>query len=139
MAGGSFEFEVRPRVLSGYADVLRGCAAELGVVGEAAAGVTVERRWFGRLPQAGLLSDRYEAHRGGVIAEVGELSEWLAEAGAGLRDSAGRYSAADRVVTEVAEGVAADVAEGLPASGRSGEVVEDASHGGGCGGGGASG
>lgn len=103
MAGDSFEFEVRPRVLDDYAEVLRGCAADLDVVGAAVAGVRVERRWFGELPESRFLSDRYQAHREDVIAEVRELSDWLAEVGRGLGDSAERYSAADRVVADVAE------------------------------------
>lgn len=117
MAGGSFEFEVRPRVLSRYAEVLRGCAAELGVVDAAVAGVTVERRWFGELPESRFLSDRYQARRGDVLAEVRELCDWLAEVGRGLGDSAERYSAADRVV--------ADVAEEVGGGGRGGQTADD--------------
>ena len=130
MAGGSFDFEVRPRVLSGYAEVLRGCAAELDVVGAAVTGVTVERRWFGHLPESRFLSDRYQTHRGDVLAEVRELCDWLAEVGRGLGDSAERYSAADRVVADAAEDVGGGGPAGRRGGGRGSETVDDSREGG---------
>jgi hypothetical protein len=92
MTGPGFAFEVRPQLLAGYGETLRARAADLAAVGAAVAAVRVEREWFGRLPAAGLLAERYAAHRDAELAEAGALAAWLAEAGAGLTDSAGRYS-----------------------------------------------
>lgn len=119
-AGSQFGFEVRPPVLVAYADSLHARVAELATVGEAAAAVRVERGWFGKLPQSGFLADRYAAHQEGVIAEVGELAGWLAAATRGLAESAGRYSAADRVVAGVAGAVKTALGVGIeiPGSGE---------------------
>ena len=113
MTGPGFAFEVRPQLLAGYAETLHARAGDLAAVGAAVAAVRVEREWFGRLPAAGLLAERYAAHRDAELAEVGALAAWLAEAGAGLTDSAGRYSAADRVVAGVADAVAAGLGVGI--------------------------
>jgi hypothetical protein len=98
-------FEVRPPALTEYAESLHARAAELASVGEAVAAVRVEDRWFGRLPQSGLLADRYAAHHQEVLAEAAELTAWLAAATLGLAEYAARYSSADRVVAGAAEAV----------------------------------
>jgi hypothetical protein len=108
MSGPEFAFEVRPRSLAAYTESLHACAADLTAVGEAVAAVRVEREWFGKLPQSGFLADRYAAHKEQVLAQVRELSAWFAAARLGLAESAERYSAADRVVAELAEDVRAD-------------------------------
>jgi hypothetical protein len=108
MSGPEFAFEVRPRSLAAYTESLHACAADLTAVGKAVAAVRVEREWFGRLPQSGFLADHYAAHKEGILAQVGELSAWFAAARLGLAESAERYSAADRVVAELAEDVRAD-------------------------------
>ena len=120
MTGPEFAFEVRPRVLTAYAESLHARAADLAAVGEAVAAVPVERDWFGRLPQSGFLADRYAAHQRGVLAEAGELAAWLAAAGLGLAESAGRYSAADRGVAGVAGSVAAALEVGIEIPGDGG-------------------
>src|ERR1700759_250150 len=83
MTGPEFAFEVRPQVLAAYAESLRPRAADLASAGEAVAEVRVERDWFGKLPQAGFLADRYAAHQRGVLAEAGGLAAWVAAAPAG--------------------------------------------------------
>jgi hypothetical protein len=113
MSGPEFAFEVRPRTLAAYAESLQACAADLATVAEAVAAVRVEREWFGRLPQAGFLADRYAIHRDKVLGQVGELSAWLTAAGLGLAESADRYSAADRVVAGAAGDVAAALRVGI--------------------------
>jgi len=113
MTGPGFAFEVRPPLLTAYAESLHARTAELAAVGEAVAAVRVERGWFGKLPQSGFLADRYRAHREGVLAEVAELAVWLAAATRGLAESAGRYSAADRVVAGVAGAVEAALGVGI--------------------------
>jgi hypothetical protein len=134
MTGPEFAFEVRPQVLAGYAESLRARAADLASAGEAVAAVRVERGWFGKLPQAGFLADRYAAHQREVLAEAGELVAWLAAATAGLAECAGRYSAADRVVAGAAGAVEAALGVGIeipgPAHGDgSEEAVSEASDG----------
>ncbi|MEY9934319.1 hypothetical protein ABH926_008984 [Catenulispora sp. GP43] len=113
MTGPEFAFEVRPPVLTAYAESLRVGAAELASVGEAVAAVRVERGWFGRLPQSGFLADRCAAHQQEVLAEAGQLAAWLAAATLGLAESAGRYSAADRVVAGVAGAVETALGVGI--------------------------
>lgn len=113
MAGPEFSFEVRPQVLAAYAESLRARAADLASAGDAVAAVRVERGWFGKLPQAGFLADRYAAHRHGVLADAGELAAWLAAATLGLTETAGRYSAADRVVAGAAGAVEASLGVGI--------------------------
>jgi hypothetical protein len=116
MTGPEFTVEVRPQVLTAYAESLHARAADLAAAGEAVAGVRVERGWFGKLPQSGFLADRYAVHRDGVLAEAGELVAWLAAATLGLAESAGRYSGADRVVAGFAEDVAAALDVGIEIS-----------------------
>lgn len=113
MTGPVFAFEVRPPLLTAYAESLPARTAELAAVGEAVAAVPVVRGWFGKLPQSGFLADRYRAHREGVLAEVAELAGWLAAATRGLAESAGRYSAADQVVAGVAGAVEAALGVGI--------------------------
>lgn len=113
MTDPEFAFEVRPQVLAAYAESLRARAAELASAGEAVAGVRVEHGWFGKLPQAGFLADRYAAHQHGVLAEVRELAAWLTAATAGLAECADRYSAADRVVAGAAGAVEAALNVGI--------------------------
>ena len=113
MAGPEFSFEVRPQVLAAYAESLRARAADLASAGDAVAAVRVERGWFGKLPQAGFLADRYAAHRHGVLADAGELAAWLAAATLGRTETAGRYSAADRVVAGAAGAVEASLGVGI--------------------------
>ena len=113
MAGPEFSFEVRPQVLAAYAESLRARAADLASAGDAVAAVRVERGWFGKLPQAGFLAARYAAHRHGVLADAGELAAWLAAATLGLTETAGRYSAADRVVAGAAGAVEASLGVGI--------------------------
>ena len=108
-----FAFEVWPPLLTSYAESLHARAAELAAVGEAVAALPVERGWFGKLPQAGFLADRYAAHRHGVLADAGELAAWLAAATLGLTETAGRYSAADRVVAGAAGAVEASLGVGI--------------------------
>jgi hypothetical protein len=120
-----FAFEVRPQVLTACAEALHAHAADLAAVGEALAAVRVERDWFGRLPQSGHVADRYAAHQGGVLAEAGELAAWLAAAVCGLAESAGRYSAADRVVAGVAGAVEAALDVGIELPGEL--EIEDSS------------
>ena len=105
MTGPEFAFEVRPQILTGYAESLHAGAADLAEVGEAVAAILVERGWFGHLPQSGFVADRYATHREGILTEAGELVAWLAAARLGLAESAGRYSSADRVVAEIAGAV----------------------------------
>ena len=121
MTGPGFAFEVRPPLLTAYAESLRARTAELAAVGEAVAAVRVERGWFGKLPQSGFLADRYHAHQEDVLADVADLAVWLAAATRGLAESAGRYSSADRVVAGVAGAVAAalDVGIEIPGPGTS--------------------
>ncbi|MEY9862477.1 uncharacterized protein YukE [Catenulispora sp. GAS73] len=113
MTGPGFAFEVRPPLLTAYAESLHARTAELAAVGEAVAAVRVERGWFGKLPQSGFLADRYRAHQEGVLAEVADLAGWLAAATRGLAESAGRYSAADRVVAGVAGAVETALGVGI--------------------------
>jgi len=113
MTGPGFAFEVRPPLLTAYAESLHARTAELAAVGEAVAAVRVERGWFGKLPQSGFLADRYRGHQDGVLAEVGDLAVWLAAATRGLAESAGRYSSADRVVAGVAGAVEAALGVGI--------------------------
>lgn len=113
MTGPEFAFEVRPQVLAAYAESLRARAAELASAGEAVAAVRVERGWFGKLPQAGFLADRYAAHQQGVLAEAGDLAAWLTAATAGLAACADRYSTADRVVAGAAGAVEAALGVGI--------------------------
>jgi hypothetical protein len=101
MAGPGFAFEVRPRILTDYAEVLHAGAVDLAAVGGSVAGARVEAGWFGELPEAGVLADRCCAGREADAAEIAELGGWLAEAASGLAESAGRYSGADRVVAGV--------------------------------------
>ena len=115
-----FAFEVRPPLLTSYAESLHARAAELAAVGEAVAALPVERGWFGKLPQSGFLADRYAAHKDGMLTEVAELAGWLAAAAGGLAESAGRYSAADRVVAGVAEAVEAALTVGVEIPGAGG-------------------
>lgn len=115
-----FAFEVRPQVLAEYAESLRGRAAELATAGDAVAAVRVERGWFGKLPQAGFLADRYAAHLDGVVAVAGELAGWLGAASGGLGECAGRYSGADRVVAGVAGAVEAALGVGIEIPGAGG-------------------
>lgn len=117
MSGPEFAFEVRPPTLAAYAGSLHAGAADLAAVGEAVAAVRVEREWFGRLPQAGFLADRYASHRDGVLAHIEELSDWLRAAALGLAASADRYSAADRVVAGAAEDVRAALPIGIEVPG----------------------
>lgn len=126
MTGPEFAFEVRPRVLTAYAESLHARAADLASVGEAVAAVRVERDWFGRLPQSGFLADRYAAHHRGLLAEVGELTGWLAAATLGLAESAARYSAADRVVAGAAGAVDAALGVGIGIPGPGADMSEDA-------------
>ncbi|MEY9907161.1 hypothetical protein ABIA35_003386 [Catenulispora sp. MAP12-49] len=122
--GSSFDaFEVRPAVLTGYAESLRARAAELASVGEAVAAVRVEHRWFGRLPQSGLLADRCAAHQHEVLAEAGELTAWLAAATLGLAECAARYSSADRVVAGVADAVQTALGVGIEIPGSEPDEV----------------
>ncbi|NUP51493.1 MAG: hypothetical protein HOW97_29885 [Catenulispora sp.] len=102
-----YDFEVRPQVLADYADALDAAARDLGAVREALAGTSVERGWFGRLPESGLLADRYAAHKEAELAAGAELGAWVARAAQGLRVTAGRYSGADRVVADLAGAVGA--------------------------------
>jgi len=129
MTGPEFAFEVRPRVLAAYSDSLRARAAELASAGEAVAAVRVERGWFGKLPQAGFLADRYAAHQHGVLTEAAELVAWLAAATAGLAACAERYAAADRMVAGAAGAVEAalGVGIGIPGTGADGGSGEAAS------------
>lgn len=113
MTGAEFAFEVQPQLLTSCAQSLRARAAELASAGEAMAAVRVERSWFGKLPQSGLLAERYAAHHQGTLAEAGELIAWLAAAALGLAESAGRYSAADRVVAGAAGAVEAALEVGI--------------------------
>jgi hypothetical protein len=122
-----FEFEVRPRLLAAYAEAIRAGAADLASIGATVEAVRVEREWFGRLPQSGRLADRYALHREGELAAAKELAVWLAEAARGLAESAGRYSAADRVVAGVAGTVAAGLGVGIEIPGT--EPSADASGG----------
>lgn len=105
MTGAEFAFEVRPGVLSAYAESLDARAAELASVGEAVAAVRVERGWFGKLPQSGFLCERYATHHQEMLAEARELAAWLTAATRGLAESAGRYSAADQAVAGAAGAV----------------------------------
>ena len=125
MTGPEFAFEVRPRVLTAYAESLHARAADLASVGEAVAAVRVERDWFGRLPQSGFLADRYAAHHRGMLAEVGELTGWLAAATLGLAESAARYSAADRVVAGAAGAVETALGVGIGIPGTGEDMPED--------------
>lgn len=122
MSGPEFAFEVRPATLAAYAGSLHAGAADLAAAGEAVAAVRVEREWFGRLPQAGFLADRYASHRDGFLAHVEELSALLSAAARELAESADRYSAADRVVAGAAEDVRAALRIGIempgPATGH---------------------
>src|ERR1041384_766330 len=99
---GGYDFEVRPRLLTAYADALRAGAADLATVGGTLGRVRVERGWFGRLPQSGFMESRYAGHSEAEIATNVELVAWLTAAGEALAGSAGRYVAADRVVAELA-------------------------------------
>lgn len=121
MTGEEFAFEVRPQVLTAYAESMDARAAELASVGEAVAAVSVERGWFGKLPQSGFLADRYAAHQREVLAEARELAEWLASATRGLAESAGRYSAADQAVAGAAGAVQTALGVGI----ESDEAVSD--------------
>lgn len=114
-----YDFEVRPQVLADYADTLDATARDLAAVREALAGISVERGWFGRLPQSGLLADRYAAHREDELAVGAELGAWVVRAAQGLRVTAGRYSGADRVVADLAGsvGAAASIADVEQATG----------------------
>lgn len=130
MTGPEFVFEVRPPVLAAYAESLRACAAELASAGEAVAAVRVERGWFGKLPQAGFLADRYAAHQHGVLTEAGDLAAWLTAATAGLAACADRYATADRVVAGAAGAVEAALGVGIEipetaADARSDEAAAD--------------
>jgi len=125
MTGPEFAFEVRPQVLAAYAESLRARAAELASVGEAVAAVRVEAGWFGKLPQAGFLADRYAAHQHGVLAEAGDLAAWLTAATAGLAACAERYSAADRVVAGTAGAVEAALGVGIEIPGMAADGDPD--------------
>ena len=100
--GPDFAFEVRPPNLATYAQSLEARAAELAAVGASVGRVEIEPGWFGELPQSGLLADRYARHREGELSTIGTLAAWLAAAGRGLTETASRYSAADRVVADLA-------------------------------------
>ncbi|MFD0638013.1 hypothetical protein ACFQ9X_47145 [Catenulispora yoronensis] len=108
-----FEFEVSPRILAEYADALQAAASGLGAVGEALSRIRVERSWFGELPQSGFLFDRYGVHRENELAVVEQLSAWAAQAGVGLCGTAGRYSAADQMVADLAGTVATGLGVGI--------------------------
>ena len=122
MTGPEFVFEVRPQVLTAYADSMHARAVELAAVGAAVAAMRVERGWFGKLPESRFLADRYAAHRHEVLTEAGELAAWLAAATLGLAESARRYSAADRVVAGAAGAVEAALGVGIEIPG-SGEAI----------------
>ncbi|MBW8803507.1 MAG: hypothetical protein JF587_06555 [Catenulisporales bacterium] len=96
------DFEVQPRILTTYADALRGGAADLAAVGGAVGRVRVERAWFGKLPQSRFMEACYARHREAELAASAELIAWLTAAAHGLAESAARYSAADRVVADLA-------------------------------------
>ncbi|MBS2539926.1 hypothetical protein KGQ20_45015, partial [Catenulispora sp. NF23] len=98
MTGPGFAFEVQPQILATYGDTLHARVAELARVGAWVADLRVEPRWFGKLPEAESLAEHCAAQRDADLTELGELGGWLAEAARGLAESAGRYSAADRVV-----------------------------------------
>ncbi|NUR61922.1 MAG: hypothetical protein HOV87_25165 [Catenulispora sp.] len=93
---------MRPQILGAYAGTLNAASSELAAVREALAAVHIDRGWFGKLPQSGLLADRYTAHREAELAAAAELSAWLATAADGLGGTAERYSGADRVAAELA-------------------------------------
>lgn len=107
------EFEVRPQVLAAYAGTLRTGAADLALVGETLGRVRVERTWFGKLPQSGLIEACYARHREAELTANAELVAWLTAAVEGLAGSAERYSAADRVVADLAGTVEAALGVGV--------------------------
>jgi hypothetical protein len=107
------DFEVRPRVLTAYAGTLRTGAADLAMVGETLGRVRVERTWFGKLPQSGLLQACYARHSEAELRANAELVAWLTAAAEGLAGSAERYSAADRVVADLAATVEAALGVGV--------------------------
>lgn len=102
MADSEYDFAVRPRILTAYADTLDAAVGDLAAVREALAALTVERGWFGKLPQSGLLANRYAGHRESELAAAAELSAWLTAAADGLHETAERYSGADQTVAELA-------------------------------------
>ncbi|GAA2005744.1 hypothetical protein [Catenulispora subtropica] len=131
MPAPGYDFEVRPPLLTAYADTLERAATDLAAVADALARVRVERHWFGELPQSGFLAERYAGHCESELAVAGELGAWLREAAEGLRQTAARYSAADRVVADLAGTVEAGLGVGIETRG---EALQEIGEPGGAGG-----
>jgi hypothetical protein len=124
VADSGYDFAVRPPILTAYADALDTAVGDLASVRAALAAVPVERGWFGKLPQSGLLADRYAGHRETVLAAAADLGAWLTAAANGLRGTAERYSAADQAVAELAGTVETGLGIGIPPIPESDEPTE---------------
>jgi hypothetical protein len=97
---GGVAFRVHPETLRDYAATVRGQSSVLTDVGRAIGVITMQRDWFGKLPQSGNLADGYEAHQEAELAGIRELSNALLEVATSLVATAGRYTGVDAAAAD---------------------------------------
>ena len=104
-------FRVRPEVLRAYAATIRTQSGPLREVGDALHAITVDRAWFGKLPQSGHLAEAYETHHHTDVAVIADLVTVLLDVAAALAATADRYSTVDGAAEDAFRAVGGDRSE----------------------------
>lgn len=89
------DFRVQPEVLRAYAATIRAQSGSLHNVSDELAAATIDRDWFGKLPQSRHLADGYETHHHLDLAVIADLVNVLLDTATALAATADRYSATD--------------------------------------------